>query len=347
MTKSRSLLAIMTALALAGAASAPAGAATIPGATLNPTTGTVVADVLPDGVPATSCVVTYGRTNPASTSLAGTFDPAGDCSATIPDAPLAAGHWIVTVTLSDTATPANKAQSTFDFWVPSGARPDAPITGTELITPTGPATPPAILPIPPSRVDANATLLACAKSAIAITDISQRSGRVRILGVTKPQNAGRQIRIAFANAANFVATAIVAADGSFRATAPLPARSVRNTDRARYRATLDGQRTPWLKLTRRLVLSGLHLLESDLDIGGRLTGLLVKGARIVVTSQSSCGSPPKVIGHITVDSDGTFSRVIALPETVTGFVVRLTAVVRSANGNRSTTYSVARPIQVR
>lgn len=235
-----------------------------------------------------------------------------------------------------------------------GTGPGCPVTPT---TPT--ATDPGSAPgggtpattVPGSsatrRVDANATLLECAHSSIAITDISQRSGRVRILGVTKSANAGETIQIAFRPADDVVATAVVNGDGSFRATAPLPPRSIRNTDKARYRASLGTSTTPWLKLTRRLAVSGLHGLEGDLDIGGRLLGPRVKGARITITTQTDCDAPPKVLGHIAVDSDGSFGRLVGLPETTSGLVVRLSAVVRSAGGGTATTYSIARPVQIR
>ena len=48
-------------------------------------------------------------------------------------------------------------------------------------------------------------------------------------------------------------------------------------------------------------------------------------------------APQKVLGHIAVDSDGSFGRLVGLPETTSGLVVRLSAVVRSAGGGTAAT----------
>ena len=353
MTKHRPLLAIAIALACAGAAPTTAAAegipATIPSANLNPATGSLVADLVPGSTTITRCTVNYvySFTGTPYGTLAGVLDAAGDCTATIPAAPLTKGHWVATITATDTGTPATTVQSTFDFFVPGGTPAGTTIDGNPTIAPSQPTTPPAIVVPPPTRMDANATLLACARSAVAITDLGERSGRVRILGVTSPANAGEEVAIEFATADEVVSTAIVAADGSFRAIAPLPARAIRNTNRARYRASLGAATTPWLKLARRLQVSGLHTFGTDVEIGGKLVKPLVRGATVTVTSQSACGVAPTVIGQLKVASDGRFHKVITIPPTASGFIVRLTAKVRSPGGGQSTTYSIARPIQVR
>lgn len=211
-------------------------------------------------------------------------------------------------------------------------------------------TPPVTTTTPPASANANDTLLSCAKSAIAITDISRRDGRVRILGVTTKANAGQRVRIAFKSASNIVATTTAAADGSFRATAPLPKKAVASLDSSRYRATVTGKSvTPWLKYTRRLTLAGLHKEgDSDLVASGSLTGPLIKGAKIVVTTQSDCAKAPVTIANVVIDSDKTFYRALHIPENVTGIVVRLALKVRNPSGKgTSTTYSIARPIQMR
>jgi hypothetical protein len=160
-------------------------------------------------------------------------------------------------------------------------------------------------------------------------------------------NKGKSIHVAFSSAGNIVARTTVRADGSFTATARMPSRAVAGTDRARYRATIGTAVTPWLKLSRRLQATGLHTSETDLEVSGTLQKPFPKGAQITVTSQADCGAPPRVIAHVPVASSGHFYRVIAIPETESGFVVRLSAKVISSNGSQAPTFSIARPIQVR
>lgn len=266
-----------------------------------------------------------------------------------------------------TATPGDPLTGNCTGTIPGGLPPgDWQLTATvkeqdgdqafrgDRFTVAGPpnTTPPPTTPVPPlgalpARVDANSLLLQCAKSSVAITDISKRSGGVRILGLTAPASAGQDVDIAFSKSTNVVATATVAADGTFRATAPLPANGVANSNSARYRATLGTSSTPWLKLTRRLALTGMHVVNGALAIGGRLSKPLIRGAAVVVRTQSSCNGAPAVIAHLPVDSSGAFSREVPLPATVTGVVVSLIATVRSPSGSRFITNSIARPIQVR
>ena len=305
--------------------------------------GNLVADIVPGDGAVTGCSFTYSRDGAPPTFLAGTLNGSGDCVATVPGG-MATGIWDITATATDANGYTATGAQSFLF----GAGPVTPPGGGTPTTPSPVATSPVVPTVPaPAPVDANAALLACAKSSIAITDISQRSGRVRILGVTTKASAGEEVAIEFASPGEIVATAVVTADGSFRATAPLPARTIRNTNRARYRASLDTSRTPWLKLTRRLQLTGLHTAGSDLEVGGYLKKPLIAGARVTVTSQSSCGASPQVIAQLTVARNGRFHRVIPIPSTASGFVVRLTARVRTARGGEARTYSIARPIQVR
>jgi hypothetical protein len=127
----------------------------------------------------------------------------------------------------------------------------------------------------------------------------------------------------------------------------LPKHAVAITDRARYRATIGTAVTPWLKLSRQLVVTGLHPNSSDLEVGGKLARPFKKGESVTVTTQSDCSAAPTVVGHVKVASNGTFYRVLAIPVTDSGFVVRLTAKIKTSNGSQATTYSIARPVQVR
>jgi len=317
-----------------------------------------------DAGPTVSCTFTYNHDGTGGT-LNATIDPDdGDCLATVPGG-LTPGHWTITATATDPS--GQSGSGTTDFTVPAdggtttSGSPGAPGGGTGTGTGTaggnGPSSnqlPPTVDPAPglaliasAGQVDANQTLLSCSGAPIAITDISNRSGRVRILGLAAPGHAGQQVHIAFRSASNIVGTATVATDGTFRAIVPKPSHRIAKRDSSRYRATLNGLATPWLKYSRRLVLTGLHVEGSDLLVAGRLGKPFLRGTVVTVKAQTRCGQAPVVIKNITVGRDGSFEGFVDLPDTVTGFIARLSAYVRTHSGRQVLTYSIARPIQVR
>ena len=67
--------------------------------------------------------------------------------------------------------------------------------------------------------------------------------------------AARSVSIVFQATGRTVARVRVQPDGSFTTTAPLPRRSIRNTNRARYVAKAAGERSLNLKLARRMVVT--------------------------------------------------------------------------------------------
>lgn len=315
-----------------------------------------------DSAATTSCAITY-KHGSASGSAGGSIDGEGNCVGTIPGG-ITTGSWSVTVTV--TAANGQSGTGTTTFTVGGAGTTPTPTTPTPTTpgAPTTPGTPTApgtsVQPLPivdpapglaslasSGTVNANAKLLECSGAKVAITDISRRDGRVRILGLTSPSNAGHTIRIAFRSAGNFVSSATAAADGSFRATAPLPSRRIAKRDSTRYRASLDGTATPWLKYSRRLVLNGLHPDGTDLTGGGTLSKPFPSGTKVTITAQTDCSKPPVVIANWTVDGDGTFGAITPIPETATGFIARMTAAVLTPSGTRTATFSIARPIQFR
>jgi len=81
--------------------------------------------------------------------------------------------------------------------------------------------------------------------------VVEGSEEVRLSGKADKRLAGKTVRIRFDATGKIVASAKIRADGTFKATAPLPPERVRDTNRARYQAVLGDERSLDLKLRRR------------------------------------------------------------------------------------------------
>lgn len=191
--------------------------------------------------------------------------------------------------------------------------------------------------------------LECTRKSLVLVDVFRRNGRVQLLGVADRKFAGRTVDIVFEATGKGVARAKVAPDGSFRTTAPLPRRSLRSGNSARYMAVLGMERSMNLKLARRMVVDRMVTRNGRVIITGRVTGLLAKGSdrEIVVTRRVSCTKQAKV-GTFRPKSDGTFSISFAAPKGARTAVYRLSTRVRKTSSNPKTfpTYTLPRAVNL-
>ena len=142
---------------------------------------------------------------------------------------------------------------------------------------------------------------------------------MRLLGAASRSFAGRRVAIHFTDTGKRVARPKVGQDGLFRATAPLPRRGIRRTNRARYEARLGSERSLQLKLARRLRVTAIRQRGRNVAIAGRISRPLGKPVqRVVVTRRVSCGRvevvkrfKPRRNGRFRVTLQGAKQRQVA------------------------------------
>jgi hypothetical protein len=142
-----------------------------------------------------------------------------------------------------------------------------------------------------------------------------------------------------------VATAVVRGDLSFATTAPLPPRSIRNTNAARYQAQIGAKHSLSLKFARRMTETvASRVGATTVKIGGRVTKpFAVPRATILVRAAPSCQSSQRFRGvvvarNVKLRSSGAWSATIALPAALRTDQVflRATTNVRQTTASRRT-----------
>lgn len=194
----------------------------------------------------------------------------------------------------------------------------------------------------------NDAALQCTTRKLVLVDVLQRGDRVKILGAADRRLAGRRVGIRFLATGRRVASAVVRKDGSFRTTAPLPPASVRETNRARYRAFLGKERSLNLKLRRRMVVESVRSRGGRVTIKGRvILPLAAPVRRITVTRRVSCRKNV-VVKRIRPSRTGRFSVTLAAPPKQQAAVYRLQTKVRktTANPKLYPTFTLPRAVEV-
>jgi len=209
---------------------------------------------------------------------------------------------------------------------------------------TPPAAPPVVDP-PPTATD---LALACTTRRLVLEDVVPRNGRVSLIGAADRALAGRTVSIRFLGTGRTVASTKVAADGSFRATAPMPSREIRSTNRARYQAVIGKEKSLDLKLERRMLVTGVRVSGGKVTIAGRVTRPLSRPAStITVTRRVSC-KKQEVVARVKPKADGTFRVTVAAPEGQLAAVYRLGTRVRKTTSNPKTfpTFTLPRAVDL-
>jgi streptogramin lyase len=97
----------------------------------------------------------------------------------------------------------------------------------------------------------------CSPNKLILTDVFQQAGKTQVLGVAPAATVGKTVTIVSSWNGKAVAKVQVGADLSFKATVPLPPRSLRFTNRANYFAKLGSARTGALKFIRRMYTTSI------------------------------------------------------------------------------------------
>ncbi|HEX8085321.1 MAG TPA: hypothetical protein VF529_13595 [Solirubrobacteraceae bacterium] len=176
--------------------------------------------------------------------------------------------------------------------------------------------------------------LQCTTRRLVLADVIP-GRRVRLLGYADKRYIGRTVDIHFIANGRRVARARVRDDGSFSATAPMPSRRLRSTDRARYQARLGSERSLRLKLMRRMQVFSVRARGRQVSIAGRVVPPLSRPVRsIEVRRRISC-SKWQVVKRIKPSRTGRFRTTVAGPPSQLAATYRFATRVRSSARGKS------------
>jgi PKD repeat protein len=192
---------------------------------------------------------------------------------------------------------------------------------------------------------------ACTSRGVVLEDVIPAGNRVKLLGVAEERFKGRRVDIVFAATGKVVARPKVAPDGSFAATAPMPPRRLRSSNRARYQARVGGERSLNLKLMRRMLVTSVRTSGGKVTIAGKVIGPLALRARdreIVLERRVTC-TRLVTVSRFRPRPSGAFKVTVPVPAGTSAAVYRLRTKVRaSTRGSRlSSTFTLPRAIGFR
>ena len=186
------------------------------------------------------------------------------------------------------------------------------------------------------------------RPAVVLEDVFIEGKKVRLLGVAAREFAGRKVSMVFGATGKTVATATVGADGHFTATAPLPAKKLRNSNKARYVAKIGSEASLALKLARRMLVTKVAAAGSRVTIAGRVIGPLAtrsKDRTITLQRIVACKNAETVRTFAPAKS-GSFSITVNAPAGQRAAVYRLSTRVRKNTRTKklTTTFTLPRAV---
>jgi hypothetical protein len=170
--------------------------------------------------------------------------------------------------------------------------------------------------------------LECTLRRLVLIDVYEDAGRVKLLGAADRRYIGRRVRIRFMADGRTVARPRVRKDGTFRATAPLPDARVRNTNRARYEASIRKQRSMRLKLMRRMLVTDMSSRRGVVTIAGRVVQPLTQPVETVLVKRRVTCKRWKVVKRFKPARDGSFRVRLKAPDAGEAAVYRMNTRVK-------------------
>lgn len=177
--------------------------------------------------------------------------------------------------------------------------------------------------------------LACTTRRLVLVDVIPGRRRVRLLGYADRRYVGRRVGIYFTANGRRVARPLVRRDGSFRATAAMPSRRVRFTNRARYQARIGRERSMRLKLMRRMRVFSVRTSGRRVTITGRVIPPLSRPLRLIEVRRRVSCDEWRVVKRIRPSRTGRFRTTIAGPPRSQSAAYRFTTKVRASSGGKS------------
>lgn len=189
--------------------------------------------------------------------------------------------------------------------------------------------PPAVAaPAPASTL-----ALQCTSRKLNLINVIDSGHHVSLLGAADRSLIGKSVEIIFSATGQRVASAIVRPDGFFRASVPLPPRSIRHTNAARYVAVFGAERSLDLKLDRRMHISALHHRGRNVVISGVVSGPLASH-EILIQRRVSC-TQLVTVARVHPRSDGTWTATVPAPPNEQAAVYRAaTQVLNNPNSSK-------------
>jgi hypothetical protein len=191
----------------------------------------------------------------------------------------------------------------------------------------------AVTPGKAAALSASAQLLACTDRKLILLDVLPGGNKVKIKGAADRALVGRTVKIRLRATGKIVASAKVAKDGFFTTTAALPARAIRTSNAARYRAELGKELSLPLKLHRRMALTRLTASGGKVTVAGRVELPLSHPADTIrLVRRVSCHKTVLVTSFRPA-SDGSFEVTVPAPHGATAAVYRLATHVPKTRAN--------------
>jgi hypothetical protein len=178
--------------------------------------------------------------------------------------------------------------------------------------------------------------LRCQTRKLVLIDVFERRDKVQLLGAADRKYVGKRVRIRLMATGRTVARPKVRKDGTFRASAPLPAEKIRDTSKARYEASRGRERSMRLKLHRRMLVKSMRSRGGRITIVGQVVQPLAAPVRTVVVKRRVSCKDWKVVKRFTPRSDGAFSVKLPAPHSGEAAAYRMTTRVKhSAIGKKT------------
>jgi hypothetical protein len=199
----------------------------------------------------------------------------------------------------------------------------------------------------PGGASIPAAQLACTARSLALVDVTTRGGRTRFSGAADRRHAGRRVDVIAQWNGRVVARPIVQDDGSFAASAGLPPKALRRSNRARYQARIGNERSLGLKLFRRMLVDRMTSSDGMVRITGHVVGLARPVQAITIKRRVSCAREVTA-RTIKPDRTGHFSVTIPAPPTGQLAVYRLQTRVPSGlrGGRLFQTFTLPRAVEL-
>lgn len=195
---------------------------------------------------------------------------------------------------------------TTNFTPPPAVIPP-PVTNTPLA-------PPPVAPLPSlPRIPSPA---GCVPNKLMLTDVFPLGGKTQMLGVAPAAAVGKRVSIVSSWNGKTVAKATVLPDLSFRASAPLPPRALRFTNRAHYVARLGSAHDAGLKFARRMYATSITAAGRAISFAGLITPPLAKPLQTVtIRASASCSAirAGTIVATVTPKSSGAYTATVQLP----------------------------------
>jgi hypothetical protein len=187
-----------------------------------------------------------------------------------------------------------------------------------------------------ARHAASRLALECQRHPITLIDVLMRGKHVAILGAAEERLIGRRVAITLLANHRLVASAVVGSDGLFAASAPLPSRRLRFTNRASYQASIGAARSQSLKLTRRMTFESIASRAGVLSIHGRVSLPLAQPvAPVLIRRRLSCTSSV-IVKRIKPSRNGSFTATLPAPPGMPAAVYLASSRVRQTARRRAT-----------